>query len=152
MKLRFLQGAAAGVALFYASYASAGLYADDLGKCLVAATTKDDRIALIRWLFVAASHHAAVKTIMTVTPTQQDESDKIIGALTTRLLTESCKSEAQKALQYEGAVTFQLAFEVLGKVAGQELFTSPDVAASMKGLSKYIDADKLKALGEPKSP
>jgi len=39
------------------SSASAGVYADDLGKCLVASTTKDDRSNLIRWLFVAAAHH-----------------------------------------------------------------------------------------------
>jgi hypothetical protein len=54
--------------------------------------------------------------------------------------------EAQKALQAEGAVTIQTAFEVLGKVAGQELFSSPEVAGNLKGLAKYIDGEKIKAL------
>jgi len=63
-----------------------------------------------------------------------------------KLLTDSCKTEAQKAVQYEGQTTFQIAFEVLGKVAGQELFSSPEVAANLKGLAKYIDVEKIKAL------
>ena len=40
----------------------------------------------------------------------------------------------------------QYAFEVLGKVAGQELFSSPEVAGNLQGLAKYIDMEKIKAL------
>ncbi len=129
------------------SSASAGVYADDLGKCLVSSTTKDDRSNLIRWLFVAAAQHPAVKPIAAISPAQQDASDKAVGTLIMKLLTDSCKTDAQKAIQYEGPVTIQIAFEVLGKVAGQELFSSPEVTENLKGLAKYIDADKLKALG-----
>jgi hypothetical protein len=35
---------------------------------------------------------------------------------------------------------------VLGKVAGQELFASPEVSGNLKGLAKYIDGEKIKAL------
>ena len=66
--------------------------------------------------------------------------------LVMKLLTESCKAQAQKALQTEGPGTMQFAFEVLGKVAGQELFSSPEVAGNLKGLAKYIDPEKIKAL------
>jgi hypothetical protein len=128
------------------SSASAGVYADDFGKCLVNSTTKDDRTNLVRWMFVAAAHHPAVKPIASITPAQQDESDKAMGALLMKLLTESCKADAQKAIQYEGPITLQLAFEVLGRVAGQELFSSPEVTANFQGLAKYIDSDKIKAL------
>src|SRR5271170_5839280 len=128
------------------SSASAGVYADDLGKCLVASTNKDDRSNLIRWLFVAAAHHPAVKPIAAISPAQQDESDKAMGGLIMKLLTDTCKVDAQKAIQYEGPITIQIAFEVLGKVAGQELFSSPEVTANLKGLAKYIDGEKIKAL------
>jgi hypothetical protein len=146
IKFKALSAIAACIAVFYGSAAAAGPFADDLGKCLVNSTTKDDRANLIRWLFVAASHHPAVKPITSVSPAQQEESDKQMGTLFMKLLTESCKSEAQKALQAEGAVTLQFAFEVLGKVAGQELFSSPEVTGNLKGLAKYIDSDKIKAL------
>ena len=146
MKFKALTAIAALIAMLYGSGATAGVFADDLGKCLVNSTTKADRVDLIRWLFVAAAHHPAVKPIATVTPAQQDESDKQMGTLVMKLLTESCKTEAQKALQTEGPVTIQFAFEVLGKVAGQELFSSPEVAGNLKGLAKYIDPEKIKAL------
>ena len=146
MKFKTLTAIAACMAVFLRSAALAGVFADDLGKCLVNSTTKEDRANLIRWLFVAASHHPAVKPIATVTPAQQEESDKQMGTLFMKLLTESCKAQAQKALQTEGPATMQFAFEVLGKVAGQELFSSPEVAGNLQGLAKYIDADKIKAL------
>ncbi|MEO7208419.1 MAG: hypothetical protein ABI356_13025 [Steroidobacteraceae bacterium] len=146
MKVTALSAIAACMAVFYSAAALAGVFADDLGKCLVNSTTKDDRANLIRWLFVAASHHPAVKPIATVTPAQQEESDKQMGTLVMKLLTESCKTESQKALQTEGTGTIQFAFEVLGRVAGQELFSSPEVAGNLKGLAKYIDPEKIKAL------
>ncbi len=146
MKIRALSAVAACMAMFYGPAALGGAFADDLGKCLVNSTTKEDRANLIRWLFVAASHHPAVKPIATVTPAQQEESDKQMGTLVMKLLTESCKTESQKALQTEGAGTIQFAFEVLGRVAGQELFSSPEVAGNLKGLAKYIDPEKIKAL------
>jgi hypothetical protein len=146
MKIKALSAITACMAVFYGSAAVAGVFADDLGKCLVNSTSKDDRANLIRWLFVAASHHPAVKPIASVTAAQQDESDKQMGTLFMKLLTESCKTEAQKALQTEGPGTMQFAFEVLGKVAGQELFSSPEVAGNLKGLAKYIDPEKIKAL------
>ncbi|HEX3397087.1 MAG TPA: hypothetical protein VHS76_10330 [Steroidobacteraceae bacterium] len=146
MKCKALYAVTACVAMVYGPSAMAGVFADDLGKCLVNSTTKENRADLIRWLFVAAAHHPAVKPIASVSPAQQEESDKQMGTLFMKLLTESCKTEAQKALQAEGAVTIQTAFEVLGKVAGQELFSSPEVAGNLKGLAKYIDGDKIKAL------
>ena len=149
MKFKTLTAAAACLGVFYGSAAMAGVFADDLGKCLVNSTSKDDRTNLIRWLFVAASHHPAVKPIASVSPAQQDESDKLMGTLLMKLLTESCKGETQKALQTEGSGTIQFAFEVLGRVAGQELFSSPEVTSNLKGLAKYIDPEKIKALANP---
>ena len=36
------------------STAWAGVYTDDLSKCLVDGTTTDDRTALVKWIFTAA--------------------------------------------------------------------------------------------------
>jgi hypothetical protein len=153
MKLRGLYGIAVALIMCHAAPALAGIYSDELGKCLVDSTTKDDRVDLMRWLFVAASHHPAVKPIASVSPAQQQESDKQAGALFMKLLTVSCKTQTQKALRGEGLVTIKLAFEVLGKLAGQELFSSPEVVGNLQGLAKYIDADKIKALAsEPSNP
>lgn len=130
--------------------AHAGPYTDDLSKCLVSSTSKDDRASLVTWMFSAASLHPAVKSIASVTPRQLDDANKKAGELFMRLLTDSCKSQTQQAMQYEGPNTIQASFQVLGQVAGQELFTSPEVSGAMAGLAKYIDEAKLKELSQPK--
>ena len=126
--------------------AHAGLYSDDLSRCLVEKTTKEDRVALVRWMFAAASSHPAVASLSKVTPEQLDSANKSLAELFTRLMTESCHEQAKKALQYEGMATIQTSFAVLGQVAGSELFASPEVKQSMGGLDKYIDKKKLEEL------
>jgi hypothetical protein len=55
MKLGKTLLAFVGTASIWTSMAAAGPYSDDLAKCLVKSTTKEDRVSLIRWLFAAAS-------------------------------------------------------------------------------------------------
>lgn len=141
IKLALLLGLLSSQAAF------AGPYGDDLSKCLVNSTTQADRQALVKWIFSTASLHPAVKTMVSVSEKQLDDSNRYTAELLTKLLTESCRSEAEKALQYEGPVTFQTSFQVLGQVAGQELFSSPEVAVAMSaGLAKHLDARKLASL------
>lgn len=121
----------------------AGVYTDDLSKCLVESTTEQDRVGLVRWMFVAASAHPAVRPISNVTEADLDAANKGMAELVVRLLTESCRDAARKAVQYEGTSTFEASFEVLGGVAGQELFGSPEVAAALAGLEKHMDGQRL---------
>jgi hypothetical protein len=124
--------------------AHAGPYIDDLGKCIVDATTFDDRTALIRWMFAAATLHPAVKSLANIPADRLEAESKTTGGLFTRLLTQSCREQTQKAVRYEGPTAIQAAFEVLGRVAGRELFSSPEVASGLSGLDKFVDKDKLK--------
>jgi hypothetical protein len=135
------------VAMSLAISAQAGPYTDDLSKCLVSSTMESDRTALVQWMFSAAASHPAVKSIASVSEEQVEAANKTVGELFTKLLTESCREQAEKALKYEGKSTIESSFQVLGQVAGRELFSSPEVAAVIAGLRKYLDAEKLKALG-----
>jgi hypothetical protein len=138
--------------LFSAGNASAGVYADDLSKCLVENTTTEDRTALVRWLFSAASAHPAISSLSTIKPAEMDSANQVIGAMFMKLLTESCKVETQKALRFEGPATIQLSFTVLGQVAGAELFSNPLVAKEMAGIEKFIDSKKLESLNAETTP
>lgn len=60
--------------------------------------------------------------------------------------TESCPSETEEALEYEGTSTIETSFGVLGQVAGKELFASPEVSAGLAGLEKHMDEEKLNSL------
>ena len=134
------------IASLSASTAWAGVYTDDLSKCLVESTSTEDRTALVQWVFTAASAHPAISTLSTATPADVDSANQVIGVLFMKLLTESCRLQTQKALRFEGPATIQLSFTVLGQVAGAELFSNPEVAKRMSGLEKFIDPGKLEAL------
>lgn len=134
------------IAALSTNAAWAGVYTDDLSKCLVESTSTDDRTALVKWLFAAASAHPAIGTLSSVTPADLDSANQVVGGLFMKLLTESCKLQAQKALRFEGPATLQLSFSVLGQVAGAELFSNPVVANNMAGLQKFVDAKQLEAL------
>jgi hypothetical protein len=130
--------------------AQAGVYTDDLSRCMVESTTESDRTDLVKWMFAAASAHPAVEPLASVSPQQISESNKTMADLLTRLLTRSCVERAKKAFQYEGAVALQVSMQVLGQVAGKELFSSPEVAAAMSSLGEYFDQEAIKAALEAK--
>ncbi|TXH05323.1 MAG: hypothetical protein E6R07_05230 [Nevskiaceae bacterium] len=124
----------------------AGPYANDLGKCLVDSTTKTDRESLVRWMFASASTHPAVSAIAKVSPEDLDKANAAAGTLFMKLMTESCRAQAKAAIQYEGPATVEMGFQILGQVAGREIFSSPEVIKSLSGLEKYMDKKKLEEL------
>lgn len=134
------------LAISISSGAQAGVYTDDLSRCLIQSTTPNDRTLLVRWMFAAAASHPAVKSIAAVTAADLDTANKQTGALFMRLLTEACRDEAKAALKFEGQSTIEASFNAFGQVAGRELFSSPEVTAGMAGLGTYIDQEKLQAL------
>ena len=140
-----------GVICFMNPGAQAGMYTDDLSRCLVESTTSSEKMDLVKWMFIAMSLHPAVKSIASVSPEQVEDSTKTIAELFGKLVTVTCKEQAVKALKYEGQNSMETSFQVLGGVAARELFSDPDVAAGIAGVEKYLDAEKInKALGTAK--
>ncbi len=133
----------AGVMLLFSSGANAGVYSDDLSRCLVESSTPSDKMVLVKWMFTAMSLHPAVKSIASVSKKQLDISNKETGDLLVKLLTISCKEQAIKAIKYEGAAALHSSFNVFGQVAAKELFSNPDVAAGMAGLNKYMNSEEI---------
>lgn len=126
--------------------ATAGVYADQLSKCLVESTSVKDRNQLVRWMFSAAAKHPAVKDLVNVTPEVLEQSNKRMGELMNRLLTVMCKTEAKQALKFEGQSTMESSFNALGQVAGREMFSDPSVVEGMASLDKYIDTEAIEKL------
>jgi hypothetical protein len=140
--------AAIAVILSAPSLAQAGVYTDDMSKCLVDSSSKEDRIALVRWIFVAMSQHSAVKSLTNAKGSDIEKANADAGALYMKLLTVSCADATSKALKYEGPAALQLSFQVLGQVAARDMFSDLSVVAAMSGLEKYTDKEKLEALGK----
>jgi hypothetical protein len=117
-----------------------------MGKCLVKASSPEDRAVFIKWLFSSISLHPDVASMTMITAQQREDINKRTAALLQKLLTELCRSETQQAIRYEGPATLQYAFQIFGQAAAGDLFANPNVAAGMKDVTKYIDQDKIKAL------
>ncbi len=127
--------------------AQAGVYTDDLSKCLVKATSTNDRVVLVRWMFAMLALHPAVQPLASVAPDQRDSATKIAAGLFARLLTADCRKESVNALKYEGTAAIGASFQVLGQVASRDLMTDPNVSTGMHQLGADLDNDqKLKDL------
>lgn len=133
-------------ALLLGGRAEAGVYADDLTKCLVRSANAEDHLTLVRWMFSAFSLHPALQSLTTLTPEQRDGYNKSMAALFERLLYVDCREEAIAGLKYEGSTIIATSFTVLGQVAGRDIFSNPQVTQSMAALEKYIDKSKQNAL------
>ena len=134
------------LALMTAPPSFAGLYTDDLSRCIVDSTTAEDRSNLMKWVFIAMSQHPMVSPLTTVKSTDVEGANKIIGQLFMRLLTDTCAQKARDAIRIEGAGAIQSSFQVLGQVAASGLFSDPNVAKAMAGLENYVDKTKLEDL------
>jgi hypothetical protein len=145
---RKLFGLAAVVLAVQAVPASAGLYTDDLTRCVVAKATDADKLAFVRWMFSAMSAHPGVKDLASSTPDERAALSKQAGNLITRLLTEDCRPQTLTALKYEGVGAITGSFEVLGKVAMQGLMSDPGVQQAMSGLRSPENDKKFEALGK----
>jgi len=135
---------ALGSVLFTLSLpAYAGMYADDLSRCLVQKTTAADKNALVRWVIATTTLHPAVQSIANVSVAERTRANRETALLFERLLTKSCIAQTRQAAKYEGAAALQTGFQTLGQVAMAELFANPDVAKGLGELDKLIDAKKL---------
>lgn len=131
--------------LLAAAPSGAGPYSDDLAKCMVRMSTPADRAEFVKFLFSAIAQHPDVSSMAHIPPQQMEATLKATGELIQRLLLQACRSEAQQAIHYEGMQAVFYGFQFYGQAMAAELFGNPIVAAKMKDLNKYLDADKFKA-------
>ncbi len=140
---------AVSVCALSAGPAYAGPYSDGLARCLVESTTTADKNALVKWMFAMAALHPAVKSIASITEAERIQSSRGTAQLFERLLTESCRTQTQQAVKYEGAAALQTGFQMLGQVAARELFADPSVARGLADLENHIDSQKMKRALDP---
>jgi len=131
----------------------AGPFTDELSKCLVETTTQRDRDVLVKWMFLSFSLHPQLRPMASISETQRNEGNKNMADLFTKLLTQTCKDETLKAVNNEGTVSLETSFNVLGQVAGSELFSNAEVSKGMAGFEKYWDSEKfIQSLGGKQEP
>lgn len=124
----------------------AGVYSDDLGKCLVNTTTKNERQQLVKVIFAGIAKHPSTSYMADISTVQEDEFMRQFASIFTDLMTERCVEQARLAIRYEGLQAIENSFELLGKIAVQDLMTHPAINAYFEGMATYIDENALNAL------
>jgi uncharacterized protein involved in copper resistance len=147
-----LAAASAAILMSCAGSASAGIYTDDLTRCVVKSATPADRLSFVRWVFSAMTAAESVSAMSTVTPEQREQSNRVTVALIERLLLVDCRQQTTDALRYDGEGALGASFETLGKVAMADLMGDPAVSAQMEGLAAHLDIAKWEAFVAESKP
>ncbi len=90
-----------------------------LGTCLTDSLNGKERKNLAKWIFLGMSTHDAIKPYSQVLTSDFVESDKYIGLLITRLMSEDCPQKAKAAFKENGSIAIQSAIGIVGEVAMQ---------------------------------
>jgi len=121
----------------------AGEYTDRLSDCLLTATTEEDKLSLVKWMFTAMALHPAVEEIADVSLSAREQANREMAELIIKLLSRACYSETRLSLRNEGSLALQTSFAALGQIAATNLFSDPNVAAGLASLETYISAEDL---------
>lgn len=119
-----------------------------LGRCLVGSLNGNQKVKLATWIFFSMGAHPDMKAYLRVSPQTIDRNNRYIGKLITRLLTEDCPTQLHAAYVSDPTAV-RKAFELVGRVAMQELMTNQAVMKALTSYGKYTDKKKIaKALGK----
>ncbi len=130
--------------------ATAGVFSDDLSKCLVQHTSDEDKIALTQWIFVVIAAHPNNASIATVDESTRAQVSRKTAELFQRLVTVSCRQQTADAMKYEGSAALTDGFKTLGGVAMSTVLTNAEVAKAASSYVNFMDMDEIKrVLGTP---
>lgn len=129
--------------LVYPMVSHANQEAQNLGVCLTDSLTGKERKKLAKWIYFGLSTHSTIKPFSTVSQKDMEESDKYVGALITRLLTEDCPAQSKAAYEKGGSGAFEYAFGIVGQVAMQEIMAESNVSNALQSFEKYLDQEKF---------
>ena len=126
----------------------AGPFGDEVARCLVTSTNNRDKTKLVKWIFRVYGDHPEVSYMVDLSDREKKVIDKEVAQIFTRLLSEDCKDETKKALDYEGDNVMFTAYSILGQAAAEGFNDDPNVKRSISKFTEFIDIEKLNYLGQ----
>lgn len=134
--------------LFTSSSAIADTPTETFGNCLIDNLNGKERKEMVKWLFFSIASHPDLNSYLNATQNDIIDSDKYIGNLITRLLSDDCPNEMKSAAKADPQA-IRKAFGLVGRVAMQELMRDQTVNTTITNYVKYTNQEKInEALGE----
>ncbi len=116
-----------------------------LGTCLVDSLNGKERKQLAKWIYFSMAAHPEMKPFSNISAEDRTDADKYVASLITRLLVEDCASQV-KVAQKSDPLALPKSFEIVGKVAMQELTTNQDVMTAISNYGHYLDQNRINSL------
>ena len=113
-------------------------YTDELSECLLGATSEEDKLSLVKWMFTAIALLPAVEEIPEVSLSAREQANREMADLIIKLRSRACFTETRLALKNEGSIALQTSFAVLGQVAATNLFSDQSIAAGLASLERRL--------------
>lgn len=104
-----------------------------------------ERKSLAKWIFLAMASHPEINQYSTATVKEIDNSDQYVGKLITRILTVDCPAELASSHKSD-PLAINKAFELVGRVAMQELMSNRVTMQALTNYAKYTDQEKINAI------
>ena len=123
-------------------FASAQDSTAKFSSCLIDSLNGKERKELAKWIFMAIAVHPSIESYAKIDKVERENTDKYVGALVTKLLTKLCPSDFKQAIK-DNPLALQQGFELVGKVAMQEIMTNE---ATMKALAEYVKYADLESI------
>ena len=117
-----------------------------LAECLTRSPNAQDRLDLLRWVFIAMARHPSVTSYSTIADPERVTINRRAGALYSRLMLDDCPNETRAAVLAEGETALYAPFATLGDMAMTELMGHPDVNAATAEMGSYMDIGRLEQL------
>jgi hypothetical protein len=111
--------------------AVAGVYGDELTKCVVSSLTDADKVLFAKYVFAAMAEHPTVKPMANIGAEVNASLDRDATALIARLMYTDCRKQMVDVVKFEGIDAAVPAFSMVGQVAMRYLMTDPAVGARM---------------------
>ena len=113
---------------------------DELNVCVSQSVNEKDENLLVKWITLGFLGHPALNDIAVgIDPKMLDESNKKLGQVVTRLLSEDCKNEYKKLHKEIGTAAFVFAFQKFAEIAVVNAGSHPGVTKRLEGLAGQID-------------
>ena len=141
LTLKWLKTIAAYLMVFFAATVpvSAGPFAHDLSRCLQMSATPAENTLMTRWVFSLMASHPAVAPMASIPPATARHLDSQMADMFADMILVRCHTEAERALQFEGEPSFEMAFEALGLNAMNRLMEHPAVARRLDEFIQFFD-------------
>jgi len=123
---------------------------NQLGECITAKASAEDKPVLAKWVAVELSAAPLLTGVVTIDAAKREELDKAAAQVFTRLVTVDCADLSKQLMRSDGRSAFRSAGAALDRLAIRELIATPGVNSGIvRSYVSKLNQDDFRKLIQP---